>query len=84
MNRRSRILVVDDNATNTRILVKSLQKAGYEVLEANDGFCAVDLATAHTPDVILLDLMMPDRDGFEVLPHTESPTNHSGHPHSFF
>ncbi len=61
-----KILVVDDNATNRRILVKSLGKIGYEVLEACDGFEAVDMATAQSPDLILLDIMMPGRDGFEV------------------
>jgi diguanylate cyclase (GGDEF)-like protein len=60
------ILVVDDNATNRRILVKSLEKVGYDMREATDGFEAVDLAVAHPPDLILLDIMMPERDGFEV------------------
>lgn len=66
MDKSQRILVVDDNPTNRRILVKSLGKMGYEMLEANDGFQAVDMATTHQPDLILLDIMMPERDGFEA------------------
>lgn len=66
MNRQSRILVVDDNPTNLKVLVKPLQKAGYETLEASDGFKAVELAMSELPDLILLDVMMPDRDGLEV------------------
>lgn len=66
MDTLDRILVVDDNATNRRILVKSLGKAGYEMLEATDGFEAVEKATSQSPDLILLDIMMPERDGFEV------------------
>lgn len=66
MNRRSLILVVDDNPTNLKVLVKPLQKAGYDTLEAADGFKAVELATSEIPDLILLDVMMPDRDGLEV------------------
>ncbi len=66
MAKAYRILVVDDNATNRHILVKSLSQIGYEVQEARDGFEAVDIATAQVPDLILLDIMMPGRDGFEV------------------
>lgn len=66
MGTANRILVVDDNATNRRILVKSLGNSGYEMLEAADGFEAVETATSQSPDLILLDIMMPERDGFEV------------------
>lgn len=63
---KERILVVDDNRTNILVLVRALQKAGYETLEAPDGFQAVDLARDQLPDLILLDVMMPRRDGLEV------------------
>ncbi|MGB2985208.1 MAG: response regulator [Phycisphaerae bacterium] len=66
MDAPCRILVVDDNPTNAVILAGSLQKEGYEVLTAGDGFAAVELATAQQPDAILLDMMMPGRDGLEV------------------
>lgn len=66
MNTPSRILVVDDNATNRLVLAKSLEKAGYDVLTAKDGFEGVEAATRQHPDLVLLDMMMPGRDGIEV------------------
>ena len=66
MEAPQRILVVDDNATNVLILTRSLEKSGYEILSANDGNAALRLARTEHPDLILLDMMMPDRDGIEV------------------
>ncbi|MBI4719391.1 MAG: response regulator [Planctomycetes bacterium] len=62
----TRVLVVDDNPTNVVALVRSLQKSGYEVLTAEDGVRAVEVATREKPDLVLLDMVMPGRDGFEV------------------
>ena len=61
-----RVLVVDDNPTNRAILVKSLQKAGHEVLSAEDGESAITIAVAERPDVILLDMILPAADGLQV------------------
>ncbi len=61
-----RILVVDDVATNRLILKAKLAAAYYDVLEADCGQAAFDVAKAEQPDVILLDIMMPDMDGYEV------------------
>ncbi len=61
------ILVVDDNRVNLRILEQALLKTGYQVLTAPDGSTARNLAGAHGPDLILLDIMMPGEDGFEVI-----------------
>ena len=66
MTSTERILVVDDIPTNVLVLVRALQKAGYDTLEAADGFQAVDLANHQLPDLILLDMMMPKRGGLEV------------------
>ena len=66
MDKSQRILVVDDQPTNRTILMRFLAETGYEMLEAGDGFEAVEIATEHDPDLILLDIMMPGRDGFEV------------------
>ena len=62
-----RILVADDDPITARFLGSLLESEGYEVLTAEDGDQAVALATAHAPDLILCDLVMPYRDGFEVL-----------------
>jgi two-component system cell cycle response regulator len=61
-----RILVVDDVATNRLILKAKLAAAYYDVLEADCGQAAFDVAKAEQPDVILLDIMMPDMDGYQV------------------
>ncbi len=61
-----KVLVVDDSATNRQML-GDLLRADYSVLEAKSGEEGLKLAQAHQPDVILLDVMMPDIDGYEVL-----------------
>ena len=61
-----RILVVDDVATNRLILKAKLAAAYYDVIEADCGQAAFDMARKEQPDVILLDIMMPDMDGYEV------------------
>ncbi len=63
----SRILVVDDDRI-TRLAVRLLlEKAGYEVLEGETGTHAVELARRHRPGLLLLDLMMPELDGYQAL-----------------
>jgi adenylate cyclase len=62
----SRILIVDDNPTNVKVLQTRLAAEGYEVLTAADGEEGLAAARQHTPDLILLDVMMPKLDGFEV------------------
>jgi DNA-binding response OmpR family regulator len=61
-----RILIVDDNETNRDILEARLTANGYEVLHAGDGEEALAAAKEQRPDLILLDVMMPKLDGFEV------------------
>jgi adenylate cyclase len=61
-----RILIVDDNEVNRDILDARLRTHGYELLQAGDGEEALAVARAQLPDLILLDVMMPKLDGFEV------------------
>lgn len=61
-----RILIVDDNPMNVDILQTRLSAQGYETLTAADGEAALAVARAQHPDLILLDVMMPKLDGFEV------------------
>jgi len=63
----ARILVADDDPITMRFLCSLLESEGYEVLAAEDGDRAVELALEHEPDLILCDLIMPYRDGFDVL-----------------
>ena len=62
----ARILVVDDVEANVRLLEAKLGAEYYEVFTAPDGTTALAAAVEHRPDVILLDVMMPGMDGFEV------------------
>ena len=62
-------LVAEDDPTTRLILQRSLRKAGWTVSEAANGRIALDLLGEQLPDLILLDLMMPEMDGFEVLEH---------------
>lgn len=60
------ILVVDDSALNRRLLNVVLKNAGYQILEAEDGKMARELAAEEKPDLILLDVMMPVEGGFDT------------------
>jgi len=62
----SKILVVDDEQNIVKMISYNLQKEGYDVLEAFDGKAGLELALTKQPEVILLDIMMPEMDGFEV------------------
>lgn len=62
-----KILVADDDLRNRKLLETLLTSDGYEVAAVNTGQAALTAATADKPDLILLDLMMPGMDGFEVL-----------------
>jgi two-component system cell cycle response regulator len=62
----ARILVVDDIEANVRLLEAKLTAEYYDVMTAYDGPTALALAAAECPDIILLDVMMPGMDGFEV------------------
>ena len=60
------VLVADDNADNRAILVARLAAQGYRTVVANDGEEALAAAREHRPHVILLDVMMPKKDGFDA------------------
>ena len=62
----ARILVVDDVPENVRLLEAVLTPRGYEVVSATDGSTALELAESAKPDLVLLDVMMPQPDGYEV------------------
>ncbi len=61
-----KILLVDDDMDTLRLVGLMLQRQGYEVRAANNGLQALSLAQAELPDLILLDIMMPEMDGYEV------------------
>ncbi len=61
-----RILLADDEADIVTIVSMRLKANGYEVISANDGETALKLAKQESPDLLILDLMMPKLDGFKV------------------
>jgi two-component system, sensor histidine kinase and response regulator len=66
------LLVVDDDATNRDVLSRRLKRQGHAVTTASSGREALELMSATAFDVVLLDIMMPDMDGYEVLGHIKS------------
>jgi cyclic di-GMP phosphodiesterase len=67
-----KVLMVDDNPTNLQVLQATLEGQGYRLLAARDGASALSVVAKATPDLILLDIMMPEMDGFEVCQRLKS------------
>jgi len=65
--RGRRILVVDDEERMVRFIRLNLEHDGFQVIEAFNGSQAINKVRSGLPDLVLLDVMMPDLDGFEVL-----------------
>src|SRR5438270_11607291 len=61
------VLVVDDEPMLRNLLSRLLRMEGYDVLEAEDGQTAINIVRAKEPDLVLLDVMLPARDGLDVL-----------------
>ena len=61
-----KILVVEDNETNMYLIKFMLEKSGYEVIEAREGAAGVELAVKEKPDLIIMDIQLPDIDGLEA------------------
>ena len=74
------VLVVDDEADILDLIAFNLQRQGLKVLTARDGLSAVFLAKEHQPDLIVLDLMLPGRDGFGVFKDLRGDTRTSQIP----
>lgn len=72
---RERILVVEDEADLREVLTYNLSREGFKVSEASDGGEGVRIALAEKPDLILLDLMLPDIDGLEVCRRVRQDPN---------
>jgi len=75
-----RILIVDDKATSRELLRTVLQRDGYSIIEAADGGEALQKARGENPDLILLDLQMPVRNGYEVLNELRQDSRYASLP----
>ncbi len=80
MNRTPHIMVVDDDPDTVSILARHLQREGFVAIEAVSGAECLRLARQHPVDVILLDLMMPEMDGFEVCRALKQDPDTAGIP----
>jgi len=78
-NELPKILIVEDNK-ELRIFLKSVLNANYDVLEAENGKLALEIALTNSPDIIISDIMMPDMDGLELARTIKSDINISHIP----
>jgi two-component system phosphate regulon response regulator PhoB len=62
-----KVLIIEDEDILAKVLAEKMEKSGFEVAIAEDGEKALDLIKSFKPDIIMLDLMLPKLDGFEVL-----------------
>lgn len=67
-----KVLYVEDNPLNMRLVRKFLRSAGIDMIEAMDGMSGVDMAVNEQPDVILMDINLPDIDGIEATAHLKA------------
>lgn len=74
------ILIIDDNPENLRLLSRMLIKRGYDVRQALNGMMALNAVEVQAPDLILLDIMMPQIDGYEVCKQLKSNPKTAGIP----
>jgi len=63
----ARILVIDDDRKLREVISRALERAGYDVLEADDGEAGIRLYREHGADLIITDIFMPERDGLETI-----------------
>lgn len=61
------ILVVDDESRMRRFIRMNMELEGYQIIEANNGIAALEQIRQYTPDLVIMDVMMPEMDGFETL-----------------
>ncbi len=74
---RKRILVVDSSPASLRLIALALEVKDYEVITAADGVEGLRMAQQGAPDLLILDVMLPEMDGFEVCHQLRSHRDHS-------
>ena len=76
----AKILLAEDNATNRYLVTYLLEAAGFTVVQARNGQEALRLARAETPDLVLMDLQMPEIDGYEAAQRMHAEPQFAGIP----
>jgi len=74
---KEEILIIDDEPQIRKLLEINLESNGYKVIQANDASMGIKLAASHPPDLILLDIGLPDKNGLDVLKDLRTWFNHS-------
>ena len=80
MSQQKRVLVVDDEPDFASIVQKNLEKEGFTVEVAYNGVEGLEKVRANPPDAIVLDVMMPEKDGYAGLQRTQRRRANPGHP----
>ncbi len=80
MTKTFRILLIEDHPMNRDMLVRRLRRRGFYMLEAVDGLQGVAVARQHHPDLILLDISIPEIDGYEVARRLRADPQTAGIP----
>ncbi len=80
MSEKKRILVVDDEPDFASLVQGNLEKEGFEVDVAYNGNEGIEKVKANPPDAIVLDVMMPEKDGYEVCKELKADSNYSDIP----
>lgn len=75
MEAKSKILIVDDDENITELIALYLEKEGYSTKSVNNGTDAIDVFKAYLPNLVILDLMLPGRDGFDVCKDIRQVSN---------
>lgn len=72
------VLIVDDSPTAQRVIREAVEAGGYQVLTASDGDAAIEIATREQPDLVVLDIILPKKNGFQVCRHLKGFPETSG------
>lgn len=75
MSDRKTVLVVEDNKMNLELVTDILEARGYDVIQATSGNEALEIANSEQPDLILMDIQLPEMDGLEVTRHLKKNTS---------
>ena len=76
----ARVLIAEDNGRSMKLFRDVLRVSGYETLEATTGGQAIELAAEHAPDLVLMDIQLPDIDGVEALSRLRADERTAGIP----
>ena len=78
---KATILIVEDNPDISQVIADALRFAGFGTLQAYNAVQGLQFASEHRPDLILMDIQLPDLDGLSAAETLEAGSGHATHPH---